>query len=137
MKLALIGYGAMGKLIAQLAAEQGREVAVVIDSRNADRGAEDLAGSLRGSDVAIDFSVASAVQRNVKACALGGVPLVEGTTGWKPHLDEVKNIISENDAALIYGANFSVGVQVFYRIVSRAAEIVRGLESYDGFIEEA
>ncbi len=65
------------------------------------------------------------------------MPLVEGTTGWESQLDEVKNIVSQNDGALIYGANFSVGVQVFYRIAASAAEIFQSLQSYDAFIEEA
>ena len=136
MKLAVIGYGAMGQLVAKLAAEQGHEVSVTLNSRHAERSAEELAGSLR-CDVAIDFSVAAAVKRNLKACVSANLPLVEGTTGWHSQLDEVKNIVSQNDGALIYGANFSVGVQVFYRIAATAAELFQGLESYDAFIEEA
>ena len=135
MKLALIGYGAMGQLVARLANEQGHEVAVTFTARDTDRNAADLADTLRGCDVAIDFSVAAAVRRNVNACALAGVPLVEGTTGWGDELDEVKRIGA--NGALIYGANFSVGVQVHYRIAARAAELFRHLDSYDAFIEEA
>ena len=137
MKLAVIGYGAMGQLVAKLAAEQGHEVSVTLNSRDAERSAEDLVGSLRGCDVAIDFSVAAAVMRNLKACAAAELPLVEGATGWHSQLDEVKNIVSQNDGALVYGANFSVGVQVFYRIAASAAELFQSLESYDAFIEEA
>src|SRR3989454_4475801 len=137
MKLAVIGYGAMGQLVAKLAAEQGHEVSVTLNSRDAERSAEELAVSMRGCEVAIDFSVAAAVTRNVKACASAELPLVEGTTGWQSQLDEVKNIVSQNDGALIYGANFSVGVQVFYRIAASAAELFQSLESYDAFIEEA
>jgi len=66
-----------------------------------------------------------------------GVPLVEGTTGWKNQLDEVKRVVTQHDGALVHGANFSVGVQVFYRIAARAAELFRALDSYDAFIEEA
>ncbi len=137
MKLALIGYGAMGQLVAKLAAEQGHEVSVTLRSRDGERSAEELVDSLRGCDVAIDFSVAAAVTRNVKACAWAELPLVEGTTGWQSQLDEMKNVVSQNDGALVYGANFSVGVQVFYRIAASAAELFRSLESYDAFIEEA
>src|SRR5437763_12516208 len=137
MKLTLIGYGAMGRLIANLASEQGHEIVVTINSDAADRSAEELADSLRGCDVAIDFSMSAAVTRNVKACARVDVPLVEGTTGWESQLDEVKNVVSQNDSALIYGANFSVGVQVFYRIAASAAELFQSLDSYDAFIEEA
>jgi 4-hydroxy-tetrahydrodipicolinate reductase len=137
MKLALIGYGAMGQLVAKLAAEQGHEVSVTLNSRDAERSAEDLVGSLGGCEVAIDFSVPAAVSRNVKACSAAELPLVEGTTGWHSQLDEVRNVVSQNDGALIYGANFSVGVQVFYRIAASAAELFQSLESYDAFIEEA
>ena len=68
---------------------------------------------------------------------LAGIALVEGTTGWKVDPGELGRIVSDEDGALIYGANFSVGVQVFYRISSTAAELFKNLESYDGFIEEA
>jgi 4-hydroxy-tetrahydrodipicolinate reductase len=137
MKLAIIGYGAMGQLVAKLATEQGHEVALTIDLDNANRGVEDLANALRGCDAAIDFSVADTVLKNVEACARAGVPIVVGTTGWQSQADDAQRIVTEHNGALIYGANFSVGVQVFYRIAARAAELFRDLESYDAFIEEA
>ena len=137
MKLALIGDGAMGQLVAKLASERRHEIAVVLNSGDAGRDAEDLAGSLKGCDVVIDFSVAAAVMRNIEAAVIAGVPLIEGTTGWKDRLDEVRNVVSEYDGTLIYGANFSVGAQIFYRIAAGAAELFQNLESYDAFIEEA
>lgn len=137
MKLALIGYGAMGQLVAKLAAEQGHEIALTLDIDDANRAVEDLANALRGSDVAIDFSVADTVLKNAEACARAGVPIVVGTTGWQSQVDEVQRIVTEHSGALIYGANFSLGVQVFYRIAARAAELFRDLKSYDAFIEEA
>ncbi len=137
MKIALIGYGAMGQLVGRLAIEQGHEIALTLDIEDADRGVEDVAKALRGCDVAIDFSIADSVPKNAEACALAGVPIVVGTTGWLAQLPEVRSVVSDHDGALIYGANFSVGVQVFYRIAARAAELFRDLESYDGFIEEA
>jgi 4-hydroxy-tetrahydrodipicolinate reductase len=137
MKLALIGYGTMGQLVAKVAIEQGHEVGLTLDVDDADRSVEDLANALRGCDVAIDFSVAGTVLKNAEACARAGVPIVVGTTGWQSQVDEVQRVVTEHDGALIYGANFSVGVQVFYRIAARAAELFRDLDSYDGFIEEA
>ncbi len=137
MKIALIGYGAMGQLVGRLAIEQGHEIALTLDIEDAYRGVEDVAKALRGCDVAIDFSIADSVPKNAEACALAGVPIVVGTTGWLAQLPEVRSVVSDHDGALIYGANFSVGVQVFYRIAARAAELFRDLESYDGFIEEA
>lgn len=137
MKLALIGNGSMGRLVARQAGEQGHQIAPILTSRDTHRTVEELAGELRKGDVAIDFSVATAVPKNVEACALAGVPLVEGTTGWHASVAEVSRIVNEANAALIYGANFSLGVQIFYRIAARAAEAFRNLESYDAFIEEA
>ena len=137
MKLAIIGYGAMGQLVAKLAREQRHQVALTLDIDDANRGVEDLANALRGCEVAIDFSVADTVLKNAEACARAGVPIVVGTTGWQSQVDDVRRIVTEHHGALIYGANFSVGVQVFYRIAARAAELFRGLESYDAFIEEA
>jgi 4-hydroxy-tetrahydrodipicolinate reductase len=137
LKVAIIGYGAMGQLVAKLAREQGHEVALTIDIDNANRGVDDLASALRGCDVAIDFSVADTVLKNAEACARAGVPIVVGTTGWQSQVDDVRRIVTEHNGALIHGANFSVGVQVFYRIAARAAELLRDLESYDAFIEEA
>jgi 4-hydroxy-tetrahydrodipicolinate reductase len=137
LKLALIGYGAMGQLVGKLASEQGHQVVLTLDIDDAARGVEDLAHALRGCDVAIDFSVADMVPKNAEACARAGVSLVVGTTGWQSRVPDVRRLVDEHEGALIYGANFSVGVQVFYRIAARAAELFRGLEFYDGFIEEA
>src|SRR5262245_20264405 len=137
MKIALLGYGAMGRLVGELAAQKGHEIALKIDIESAGRSADDLAVSLKGCDVAIDFSIAAAIPRNAEACARAGVPLVIGTTGWQSQADEVRNLVAQNDGALVYGPNFSVGVQLSYRLASRAAELVRHLASYDPFIEEA
>ena len=98
--------------------------------------AAELAASLQGHDVAIDFSVGSAVLGNVEACARAGVPLVEGTTGWQDKLEDARRLIEEHEGALVYGANFSIGVNVFYRIVSQAARLMAGLDQYQAFMEE-
>ena len=137
MKLGLIGYGAMGRLVGKLAAEQGHEIVLTIDIEGAARSIDDLVTALAGCDVAIDFSIADAVPKNAESCARAGVPLVVGTTGWQTKINEVRRLVTDNDGALIYGANFSVGVQVFYRIAARAAELFRELDSYDPFVEEA
>jgi 4-hydroxy-tetrahydrodipicolinate reductase len=137
MKIALIGYGAMGRLVGELAAARGHEVALKLDLPDADRSAHQLTDLLRGCDAAIDFSIAEAVPKNVEACARAGVALVLGTTGWHAQLDKVRHIIEESNGAMIYGANFSIGVQIFYRIAARAAELFRSVDSYDPFIEEA
>jgi 4-hydroxy-tetrahydrodipicolinate reductase len=136
MKLALLGQGAMGQLVERLAREAGDEVATALGSRESAFSAEELAEILGGHDAAIDFTVAEAVPRHAAACALARVPLVEGTTGWQAQLENVRRTIERENGALIYGANFSVGVNLFYRVVARAAELFHKFD-YAAFIEEA
>jgi 4-hydroxy-tetrahydrodipicolinate reductase len=137
MRLALFGHGAMGRLVETRARADGHEIGLVVTSRDADASAAELSELLRGHDAAIDFSVASAVLRNIEACARARVTLVEGTTGWHDQMEDVRRIIDEHNGSLVYGANFSVGVNLFYRIVERAAELFAAVESYEPFVEEA
>ena len=137
MKIALIGNGAMGQLVAAEANAAGDEVATIVTSKDRDLTPDQLAEKLRGHDVAIDFSVGEAVLRNIEACARAGVPLVEGTTGWKVQEQTAREIVNAHSAALVYGANFSIGVNLFYRIVERAAELFAAIDTYAPFIEEA
>src|ERR1044072_7486546 len=123
MKRALIGNGAMGRLVTAEATTAGDEVGLVVTSKHSQLSPIQLSEQLRGHDVAIDFSVGEAVLRNIEACALAHVPLVEGTTGWKAQEEAAKQIVTEHSAALVYGANFSIGVNLFYRIVDRAAAL--------------
>ena len=136
MKLALLGHGAMGQLVERLARKGGHEVATVLGSREASMRAEELAEVLGGHDAAVDFSVAESVARNAEGCALARVPLVEGTTGWHGRLEEVRAVVEREGGAMIHGANFSVGVNLFYRVVARAAELFHGFD-YAAFVEEA
>lgn len=136
MKIALIGYGAMGKLIETLAGDENQEIAVIIDESSANLSAEELARKLKGVDAAIDFSVAEAVKRNVEACLLANVPLVEGTTGWSGEKESVKKLVEEQNGALVFGANFSIGVNLFYKITNYAAQLFSRFEDYEAFIEE-
>jgi 4-hydroxy-tetrahydrodipicolinate reductase len=136
MKIALIGYGAMGKLIHRLAEEKGHEIAVVIDEADVGFSASELAEKLRGVDAAIDFTTADAVPRNVEACVTAGVPLVEGTTGWNVQRADIEKIVSDGNGAFVFGANFSIGVNLFYRIADFAAELFAKFPEYEAFIEE-
>jgi 4-hydroxy-tetrahydrodipicolinate reductase len=136
MKIALIGLGAMGKRIKTLAENKGHEIATVIDHSHSGAAAVELAEMLNGADVAIDFTAADAVRRNVEACMLAGVPLVEGTTGWNAERDEVERIVIEGGGAMVFGANFSIGVNLFYRIADFAAELFAKFPEYEVFIEE-
>ncbi len=136
MKIALIGHGAMGKLIKTLAENRSHEVSVLIDEADAGLSAVELAGKLKGADAAIDFTVSGAVMRNVRASVLAGVPLVEGTTGWNAARGEIEQFIKANDGAFVFGANFSIGVNLFYRIADFASELFAKFDGYEVFIEE-
>lgn len=137
MKLALIGHGAMGQLVEQLVLEAGDEIGTIVTSHDsAQDGVQELADTLKGHDVAIDFSVGGALMKNVEACARAGVALVEGTTGWKVDVGEVRRIVTEHNGSLVYGANFSIGVNVFYKIATQAAKLMSQLNQYEAFLEE-
>lgn len=136
MKIALIGYGAMGKLIGALAENKNHEIAVIIDDADANLTAEELAEKLKIAQVAIDFSSAEAVKRNVEACLVAEIPLVEGTTAWNAEKDAIKNLVEEKQGAFVFGANFSVGVNLFYRITDFASELFAKFDDYEAFIEE-
>ena len=136
MKIALIGYGAMGKLIRTLAENKNHEIAVIIDESDARLSAEELGEKLKAADAAIDFSVSEAVERNVRACLAARVPLVEGTTGWNAQKETIKNLVEAEQGAFVFGANFSVGVNLFYRITDFAAALFAKFDAYETFIEE-
>jgi 4-hydroxy-tetrahydrodipicolinate reductase len=137
MKIALIGHGAMGQLVAAEARKAGIDVGDVFTSHDQLTSVEEFSEKLRGHDVAIDFSVAAVVMKSIEACARASVPLVEGTTGWGQDLSEAKKIVERLGGALVYGANFSIGVNIFYRIAERAAALFARVEGYAPFIEEA
>ena len=136
MNIALIGHGAMGKLIDRLAAERGHKIDCVIDDSHAGLSAEDLARKLRECDVAVDFTVADAVRRNVAACLAAGIPVVVGTTGWNDERDKIERLVRDSDGSMVFGANFSIGVNLFYKISDFAAELVAKFPEYETFIEE-
>ena len=125
----------MGQLVAAEARKAGDEVGAVITSK--DLAVDELAEKLRGHDAVIDFSVGEAVLKNVEACVRAKVALVEGTTGWKQHESQAKQIVTEHSGAMVYGANFSIGVNLFYRIVKQAASLFAAVDGYSPFIEEA
>ena len=136
MKIALVGYGAMGKLIKTLAENKNHEIAVIIDEADARLSADKLAEKLKDAQAAIDFSTAEAVRKNVEACLIANVPLIEGTTGWNAERETIKNLVEEKNGAFVFGANFSIGVNLFYRITDYAAELFSRFEDYEAFIEE-
>ena len=127
----------MGQLVAAGARKGGDEIGVVLTSNDGEIPVDQFAEKLIGHDVAIDFSIGDAVIKNIEACALAHVPLVEGTTGWKQHESTAKQLMTEHSGAMVYGANFSIGVNLFYRIAKQAAVLFSAVEGYSPFIEEA
>jgi 4-hydroxy-tetrahydrodipicolinate reductase len=126
----------MGRLIEQLAAEYGFETALKLDEFNNVDGAGITREAFRGIDVAIDFSIPSAVAADVDRIAALGVPIVIGTTGWQEELPRVRAAVERDKIGLVYGANFSVGVQAFYRIVETAARTLAAEQEYDAWAHE-
>jgi 4-hydroxy-tetrahydrodipicolinate reductase len=135
-RLALIGYGRMGRLLEQLAPAHGFEVALRLAASDNPGGAGITAERFQGIDVAIDFSTADAVPVTVVRLAPVGVPLVVGTTGWTAELPRVREIVERHGAGLLHGANFSVGVQVFYRLAAAAAALLAEEAAYDAWAYE-
>jgi 4-hydroxy-tetrahydrodipicolinate reductase len=127
-KLAIVGYGKMGRLIEQLAPEYGFTVTARVDV--------DRDESLQGVDVAVEFSVPASVVSNVAKIAELGIPIVVGTTGWLEHLDEVKAIVAKHDSALVWSPNFSVGMNIFSRLVAEAASLFQNEKEYGAWAWE-
>jgi 4-hydroxy-tetrahydrodipicolinate reductase len=123
MKLAIVGYGKMGRMIDQFAPEYGFETAARIDI------GQDIAAA-RGCDVAIEFSEPSAVIGNLVQLAEMRIPAVCGTTGWFNDLPGVRAAVERNGSALVYSPNFSIGVNVFTRVVSEAARLLANENEY-------
>ncbi len=134
--LAIVGYGKMGKLIEQLAPEYDFQVALKLDEFNNADGAGLIARNFAGIDVAIEFSVPAAVPGNVEGIAALGVPLVVGTTGWLEHLAAVKGFVEAHETGLVWSPNFSIGVNVFFRLVSEAARLVAAEPAYGAWAWE-
>ena len=127
----------MGQLVEAGARKGGDEIGVVLTSNDGELPVDQLAEKLSGHDVAIDFSIGDAVIKNIESCARAHVALVEGTTGWKEHESTAKQLMTEHSGAMVYGANFSVGVNLFYRIAQHAAALFSAVYGYAPFIEEA
>lgn len=131
MKLALFGYGKMGRMVERAAAREGIEVVCVIDPIAGSR------GSLGDADVCVDFTEPGALIDNIKAAATARIAMVVGTTGWYDRLEEVRLIVEQSGIGFVYGSNFSVGVNLMFKITRYAAELFSRFPSHDPFIEEA
>lgn len=134
--LAIVGYGKMGKLIEQLAPEYGFTVTLKLDEFNNANGEGVTGPNFRGVDVAVDFSIPAVVRDNVEAIAALGVSLVIGTTGWLDDLDAVKSAVARHGIGLVWSPNYSVGVNAFLRLVSRAARLLAAQPQYGAWAWE-
>jgi len=138
MKIGMVGFGKMGHMIAQAAVSRGHEIACSVDpfAKDASCVTGDTGEMVRclqasGVEGVIEFSHPSSVLNNIRALVPTGLPLVVGTTGWHDRLDEVRSSVAERETSLLYSSNFSVGVNLFYRMVSDAARIMAAFEEYD------
>jgi 4-hydroxy-tetrahydrodipicolinate reductase len=129
MKIALLGYGRMGKVIETIALQRGHEIVLRKKSTDTYNGLED-------ADVAVDFSVPDAAVGNISACLNGNIPVVSGTTGWLEHYHDMAQLCEEQNGAFIYGSNFSLGVNIFFELNSHLAKMMATLNQYKVSIEE-
>ncbi len=127
MKLALIGYGKMGKEIEKIAVSRGHVVTLIIDIDNQ----KDLtAENLRKCDAAIEFTIPSSAVENYYKCFDAGIPVISGTTGWLNRRDEVVHKCNEKKATFFYGSNFSIGVNLFFELNKTLARLMSGHPEY-------
>ena len=133
MKLALIGYGKMGKAIEEIALQRGHQVILKIDLDNANEFTKE---NLAAVDVAIEFTSPHSAFENVKKLMQFGVPTVCGSTGWLENLDTIHKLCKENQAAFLYASNFSVGVNIFFEVNKRLAALMGSHKDYELQITE-
>ncbi|UCC84622.1 MAG: 4-hydroxy-tetrahydrodipicolinate reductase [Gemmatimonadota bacterium] len=137
MKIALIGYGRMGRAVEQAAASRGHEVVARIDVDGNPEGRGITAESLNGAEVAVEFTVPEAAPANIAALAAFGADTVSGTTGWYDRLEQVRAAVEGAGSGLIYAPNFSLGMQLFFRLARLAGRLSEGLDGYDAYVLEA
>jgi 4-hydroxy-tetrahydrodipicolinate reductase len=133
MKIALLGYGKMGLIIERYALERGHEIVLKINKRTQE---ELTSSNLSKADVAIDFSAPDVALGNIYACFDANVPVVVGTTGWYGELQQVKNDCLSRNNTLLYGSNFSIGVNVFFHVNKVLAKLMNNFPGYDVQVEE-
>ena len=133
MKIALIGYGKMGKAIEEIALSRRHEIALIVDAHNAD---SYTASELSKADVAIEFTRPEAAFGNILKCFEAGIPVVCGTTGWLEKLEEARKICAEKKQAFFYASNYSIGVNILFEVNRVLAKIMNTQPQYTALIEE-
>lgn len=128
MKIALIGYGKMGKTIEQIALSRGHKIVSIIDVNNPEDFESD---AFRSADVAIEFTTPATAFDNYMKCFAANIPVVSGTTGWTARLGEIKDICEKEGKTFFYASNFSIGVNIFFALNKYLAKIMNNFPSYD------
>jgi 4-hydroxy-tetrahydrodipicolinate reductase len=134
--LALIGHGKMGKAVEQLALARDFEVRLIVTGEMARGGSGFESARFQGVDVAIDFTNPRALLENVRRVTEAGCNLVVGTTGWGDHLAEVRAVLEDAQVGMVYGPNFSLGAQLFFKLAEAAAGVFAGFPMYEPYITE-
>jgi 4-hydroxy-tetrahydrodipicolinate reductase len=129
MKIALLGYGKMGKVIERIALERGHEIVLKKDQHTSFDG-------LKNADVAIDFSVPVSAVANISECLNNGIPVISGTTGWLVDYQKMVELCNAKNGSFIYGSNFSLGVNVFFELNEYLAKMMANLKQYNVSMEE-
>lgn len=135
MNVALIGYGKMGHEVEQVLLQRGHNISLIIDETNSsDLDPENL--KAKSIDVAVEFSTPHTAYSNIVRCLEAGVPVVCGTTGWLDKLDDAKTLCRQKDGAFFYASNYSVGVNILFRVNEALARMMNGFPEYDVTVEE-
>ncbi|GET44718.1 4-hydroxy-tetrahydrodipicolinate reductase [Capnocytophaga felis] len=129
MKIALLGYGKMGKTIEKIATKRGHEIVLKVDNSQ-------TSYDISVADVAIEFSTPDSAFSNIVSCIKSQVPVISGTTGWLKDYDKAVEICKEHQSAFLYASNFSVGVNVFFALNKTLAKLMAPLKNYEVSIEE-
>jgi 4-hydroxy-tetrahydrodipicolinate reductase len=129
MKIALLGFGKMGKVIENIALERGHEIVLR-------KGSSDNFDGLLQADVAIDFSVPNSAVSHISECLQHNIPVISGTTGWLENYPEMVNLCQEKNGSFIYASNFSLGVNIFFELNNYLAKIMKNLSDYKVSMEE-
>jgi len=133
MKIALIGYGKMGKAIEEIALQRGHTIVLKIDLNNTDEFNND---NLSRADAAIEFSGPHSAFDNIMKCLQAGTPVVSGSTGWLDRIDEVKNYCINNNGAFLYSSNYSIGVNIFFEVNKKLAALMSSHDEYNISVTE-
>jgi len=133
MNIAILGYGKMGKEIEKIACDRNHKIGMIIDIENQQNFTIE---NLKNCNVAIDFSIPSSAFDNIIRCFEAATPIVSGTTGWLDQYDEVIRICKEKNGTFFYASNYSLGVNIFFNINRKLANIMNKFDQYDVFMEE-